>query len=108
MGLADLFGRNLLAYDDICRNQMRGVVLVVIGALLGWALIKLMHNSLVDVGVGLAVLSIPFFIWRFRKSVIEPRYPELFDNPEYRYGIPLRAARQLFPHEVRDNKGDSS
>ena len=79
---------NKRAHKALCRARGRRIWVAVWSLLLAYIGIKFLHNSIADVGLSLAVVGAIYAGWWHTRNRVKPRFPEVFDNPLFSYGIP--------------------
>lgn len=93
VSVLELCRANRLAHDALCRVRGYGAVAFLGTILAGWAFIKLVSDPLADTVAFLAVASVPFLTALYERRYVRPAYPDVFANPNFRYGIPGKLPR---------------
>lgn len=93
VSVLELCRANRLAHDTLCRVRGCGAVAFLGSILFGWAFIKLMVGPLTNHVALLAVASVPFLTALYERRYVRPAHPDVFANPDFRYGIPGKLPR---------------
>lgn len=84
----ELCRTNRAAHAALCRVRGQRIWSAIWTVLLGFIFMNLMHNSIADGVYGLTFVGVLYGGWWYTRNRVKPRFPEVFDNPLFSYGIP--------------------